>query len=77
MAKIDEIKAWIDWLKDAVKILVVMLLAIGAGVSKLFLSNQINILFFIGIFLVALINFLIPVLLRRINELIKELGGIE
>lgn len=38
MAKIDEIKAHIDWLKDLFKILVTILVATIAGVSKLYLD---------------------------------------
>ena len=45
MAKIDEIKSHIDWLKDLFKILVAMLVANVAGVSKLYMDMNITILF--------------------------------
>lgn len=42
MPKIDELKARMDWLKEAVKILVAILLATGAGVAKLYLDLEIG-----------------------------------
>jgi len=46
MAQIDEIKERINWLKDLFWVMV--LIAIIAGISKLFLNKDFNILFYIG-----------------------------
>ena len=74
MPKKDEIQARIDWLRDAIKILVWLLIAIGAGVSKLYLSDQLNILFYLGFVLLVLICTLLFVLIIKINKSIIKLG---
>ncbi|WP_188109986.1 hypothetical protein [Sulfurimonas hydrogeniphila] len=45
MAKIDEIKEHIGALKSYLNILVAIILTLGAGVSRLYVSNNITILF--------------------------------
>ncbi len=42
MAKIDEVKARIDWLKELFKIVVTVMVADIAGMSKLYLDNTIG-----------------------------------
>jgi len=74
MAKIDEIKSHIDWLKDLFKILVAILVADIAGVSKLYLAGQVNVLFYVGIFLVFMLSLWIAVIAKKIEKNIKELG---
>ena len=44
MAQIDEIKERINWLKDLFKILVMVIIALIAGISKLFLNKDFDIL---------------------------------
>ena len=46
MPKLDEIKARLDWLKELFKILVAVLVADVAGLSKLYLDASIGILFY-------------------------------
>jgi len=74
MAKIDEIKSHIDWLKDLFKILVAIMVADIAGVSKLYLAGQVNVLFYVGIFLVFMLSLWIAVIAKKIEKNIKELG---
>ena len=74
MAKIDEIKSHIDWLKDLFKILVAILVADIAGVSKLYLAGQVNVLFYVGILLVFMLSLWIAVIAKKIEKNIKELG---
>lgn len=76
MAKIDEIKSHIDWLKDLFKILVAVLVADVAGVAKLYLSNDINILFYAGIVLVVVLSVWISVIAKKIEKHIAELGDL-
>ena len=51
MAQIDEIKEDIAWAKDFFKILVAILVAVVAGMSKLYIDSNIGVLFYAaGIF---------------------------
>ena len=74
MAKIDEIKSEIDWLKDLFKILVALLAGLVTGLAKLYLDNDINVLFYIGIVLGFGFTFWMAVLAKKIKNHIKELG---
>lgn len=46
MPKLDEIKARLDWLKEQFKILLTILVADIAGISKLYLDSQDGLLFY-------------------------------
>ena len=74
MVKIDKVKARINWLKDAVKMLVASLLVSGTGVSNLYLDHKINILYYCGLILIGIFIISIWILAIRINQSIKELG---
>jgi len=76
MAKIDEIKSEIDWLKDLFKILVMILVALVAGISKLYLDNLTNILFYAGIILGFGLAAWMVILAKQIKRYIKELGAL-
>ena len=76
MAKIDEIKSHIDWLKDLFKILVAVLVTDVAGISKLYLDENINILFYSGILLVIVFSIWIAVISKKIEGHIKSLGDL-
>ncbi len=78
MAKIDELKEKINWLKELFKVLVMILVAIIAGISKLYLDNNYhNILFYLGIFVSFSILVWLLILSKKINEDIKKLGDLE
>ena len=76
MAKIDEVKSHIDWLKDLFKILVAILVTDIAGVSKLYLDTNINILFYSGIILVVVFSIWIAIISKKIEKHIKKLGDL-
>jgi len=76
MAKIDEIKSHIDWLKDLFKILVAILVADIAGIAKLYIDENINILFYSGIVLIVLLSIWLAILAKKIERHIKELGDL-
>jgi len=76
MAKIDEVKSHIDWLKDLFKILVAILVTDIAGVSKLYLDTSINILFYSGIVLVVVFSIWIAIISKKIEIHIKKLGDL-
>lgn len=74
MPKIDKVKSEIDWLKDLFKILVMVLVALVAGISKLYIDETINILFYIGILLGIGFTIWLMMLAKKIKHHIKELG---
>lgn len=76
MAKLDEIKAHIDWLKELFKILVAILVADIAGISKLYVDENINLLFYCGIVLVIVLSISASITSKKIEKHIKELGDL-
>ncbi len=66
MAKIDGIKARIDWLKELFKVVVTVMVADVAGMSILYLDNMIGVLFYMG-------GFLLPVLLYVCINISKKI----
>lgn len=74
MAKLDEIKAHIDWLKELFKVLVTILVADIAGISKLYLDKEINLLFYSGVVLVIVLSISASITSKKIEKHIKELG---
>jgi len=66
MAKIDGVKARIDWLKELFKVVVTVMVADVAGMSKLYLDNMIGVLFYMG-------GFLLPVLLYVCINISKKI----
>ena len=74
MAKIDEIKSEIDFLKDVFKISIALLVAIIAGLSKLYLEESINILFYLGTITSLVISIVPVIVFKKIKKHIKELG---
>lgn len=76
MAKIDEIKSHIEWLKELFKILVAILVADIAGISKLYLDKEIGILFYAGIILIIVLSIWTAILSKKIEKHIKELGDL-
>ena len=73
MAKIDEIKEHIGALRGYLNIVIAIILALGAGISKLYVSMQINILFWIGIILILLLLTVFIIIARVIHNNIKKL----
>jgi uncharacterized membrane protein YjjP (DUF1212 family) len=77
MAKIDEIKSEIDFLKDIFKISIAIIAAIITGLSKLYLDNSINILFYIGALISVIVSIILILVFKKIKKHIKELGEID
>ena len=76
MPKIDEIKSEIDFLKDIFKISIALIVAIVAGLSKLYLDENTNILFYLGSVVAILLSIVPAITFRKIKIHIKELGEI-
>lgn len=74
MAKIDEIKAHIDWMKDLFKILVAILVADIAGVSKLYVDSHIDVLFYAGVILIVVLSLWLSLIAKKIEKHIQKLG---
>ena len=74
MPKIDEVKAEIDFLKDIFKISIALLVAIIAGLSKLYLDENTNLLFYLGSIVSLLISLVPIIVFKKIKKHIKELG---
>ena len=77
MAQIDEIKERINWLKDLFKILVMVLIALIAGVSKLFLNKDFNILFCLGAIVSVFVILWLMILFFKINKDIQKLRELQ
>ncbi len=73
MAKIDELKEHIGALKNYLNIVVAIILTIGAGISKLYLANNVHILFWLGIILILILFVLFVILTQAIHKNIKKL----
>jgi len=73
MAKIDEIKEHIGALKGYMNIIVALIITVGAGVSKLYLANNISLLFWIGIVFIIISIIVFMILSKNIHNNIKKL----
>jgi hypothetical protein len=73
MAKIDEIKARIDWLKELFKIVVTVMVADFAGMSKLYLDNTIDVLFYMGGLLLPFLVAVCIVISKKLEHHFNEL----
>ncbi len=76
MPKLDEIKARLDWLKELFKILVAVLVADVAGLSKLYLDASIDILFYSGLVVLGILAVAGVIVSRKIETHLIELRDI-
>jgi hypothetical protein len=76
MAKIDEIKARIDWLKELFKIVITVMVADVAGMSKLYLDNLIGVLFYMGGLLLPFLVVACMAISKKIERHFNELEGL-
>jgi hypothetical protein len=76
MAKIDEVKARIDWLKELFKIVVTVMVADIAGMSKLYLDNTVDVLFYMGGLLLPFLVVVCIVISKKIERHFNELEGL-
>jgi hypothetical protein len=67
MPKLDEIRARLDWLKEQFKVLVAILVADVAGVSKLYLDAESSPLFYSGLVLLVVLTVAIVIVSRKIE----------
>ena len=77
MSKIDEKKEYIGILKTYLGILVAFILALGAGVSKLYLHGDINVLFWIGIAMIFVSGVLFLLIAKKAHVEIRKLRDLK
>ncbi len=77
MSKIDEKKEYIGLLKSYINVIVAFILAVGAGVSKMYLSDNISLLFWIGIIFISLFVVLFMIIARKTHLEIKSLKDLK
>jgi len=77
MSKIDEKKEYIGLLKTYLGVIVAFILAIGAGVSRLYISANINILFWIGLCFLILSAILFILIARKAHVEVKSLRNLK
>jgi ABC-type arginine/histidine transport system permease subunit len=76
MAKIDEVKARIDWLKELFKIVVTVMVADIAGMAKLYLDKTIDEVFYMGGLLLPVLVVVCVVISRKMERRINELENL-
>ena len=76
MAKIDEVKARIDQLKELFKIVVTVMVADVAGMAKLYLDNTIDVLFYGGGVLLGVLVLVSIVISKKMERKISELENL-
>ncbi len=74
MGRLDEIKARIDWLKELFKIVITVMVADIAGISKLYLDHEIGVLFYMGAVLLPVFSLACVVISRKVERHLDELG---
>ena len=77
MGKIDEKKEYIGILKSYLNVIVAFILAIGTGISKIYLSGDINILFWFGIGLIFISSILFILIAKKAHKEIKKLKDLK
>jgi len=73
MAKIDEIKEHINTLRNYLNILTAIILTVGAGVAKLYINDEIGLLFWIGIIFSLIFILIFALISKSIHDNIKKL----
>ena len=73
MAKLDEVKEFITTLRVYLGFLLAVMLSIGAGIAKLYLSKKIGLLFYLGVFIIFLAMFGFIVINKELHKKIKSL----
>ena len=76
MAKIDEVKARIDWLKELFKILIAVMVADVAGMAKLYLDKTIDEVFYMGGLLLTILVVACIVVSHKVERRISELENL-
>jgi len=77
MSKVDEKKEFIGLLKNYMSITVAFILAIGAGISKLYLNGDINLLFWIGVLFIVGFVSIFALIARKTHKEVEKLRDLK
>jgi hypothetical protein len=77
LSKIDKAKEYIGAIKVYMGFIVAFLMGIGAGVSKMYLSNEFTLIFYVGIVSMVLLAIFFVVLVKHLHKKIDDLEDIE
>ena len=73
MGKIDEKRELIGILKVYMSLTVAVIVAVGAGISKLYLNDQINDLFWLGLIFVLILSIVFAFIAYKAHKEIETL----
>ncbi len=77
MGRIDEKKEFIGLLKTYMGLLIAVILAVGAGISKLYIAGHINLLFWIGLCLIFLSATIFIFVAKKAHKEVEKLRNIK
>jgi hypothetical protein len=77
LGKIDKEKEYIGAIKVYMGFIVAFLMGIGAGISKMYLSNDFSLMFYIGIISMILLAIFFVLLVKHLHKKIDDLEDIE
>ncbi len=76
MTKLDELKERISFLTKLFFVLVGLFVLIIGGLVNLYLSGNINEIFWVGMFLLFILSYMNLIVFKRIQKYTKEIGKI-
>jgi len=77
MSKLDEKKEYIGLLKSYLNVIVAFILAIGAGISKMYINHNVSMLFWIGIGFILFFVILFGIIAKKTHYEIKSLRNMK
>ncbi len=76
MGKIDKIKEDVGAIKSYLGFIVALIISVGAGISKLYIDGTINVLFYLGSFVMILLVLVFAIMSKKMHKKISELEEI-
>ncbi len=73
MGKIDKIKEDVGAIKSYLGFIVALIISVGAGISKLYIDGTINVLFYLGSFVMILLVLVFAIMSKKMHKKISEL----
>ncbi|SFV51932.1 hypothetical protein MNB_SM-7-1181 [hydrothermal vent metagenome] len=77
MSKIDEKKEYIGILKSYLNVIAAFILAIGAGIAKLYINGEVNLLFWIGLFFILFFVLSFVIVAKKAHKEIRNLRNLK
>jgi hypothetical protein len=76
MAKIDELKESLNTLRVFFSVIIALMVAIGSGIVNSYRDNILDIPFWVGFIIEAILLICIIIIIKKINLKTKEIGDI-